>query len=238
MQDNSYIHQFELVSGYVDSPSDRERTFYGYILAEDDDTDIELPVEALFDDLAVFNVLFPLNRFTRYKWMQQPDLVQQKLFVADIHDIVIRDFQTFVILRTYGHTELRLKKRMTYRLSPRLVDFNITKVLSTLVDLDFQTPSVPGYMSLPSFLQLFSDPRAFAKQASESFSVVQQLIEDEKVIHKRLYELSELTSAAKLLLLEPSQRQAFRRVLKYRLSVIWGPPGMQTNSLIHIEFYS
>lgn len=225
LPDNTYIHQFKLVSGYVDIPSDKERTFFGYLLTEDDDANLDLPVEALFDDLAVFNTLFTLNNFTRNKWALQPERVRKELFVADVYDIVIRDFQTFVVLRTYGSADLRLKKRTIYRLSPRLVDFNITKVLSTLVDIDFQVPSYPGYMILPSFVQLFSDPTAFAKLASDPFSVVQESIEYEKVIHKRIYELSELAPSAKILLLQPSQRQAFKRILKYRLSIIWGPPG-------------
>ncbi|KAH8115406.1 hypothetical protein DFH11DRAFT_1759716 [Phellopilus nigrolimitatus] len=224
MPDNSYIHYFSLCSGYVDLPSDKERTFYGYILTEDEDSD--LPVEALFDDLAVFNLVFPLNRYTKARWDKQPIAVKKKVFIADVHDMVIRNFKTLVVLRTFGEFNLRLKSHARYRLSPRLVDFNVTKMLSTLVELDLQTPTHPGYMSMPPFLQLFSDPRAFSKLSSESPSIADEYDKAEGSIQSRFRELSGLgNEAATSLIFKPSQRRALKRILKHRLSVIWGPPG-------------
>ncbi|EJD07958.1 uncharacterized protein FOMMEDRAFT_73019 [Fomitiporia mediterranea MF3/22] len=226
MSDNSYLHYLTLESGYVDLSSERDRTYYDYILTEDVDSDQELPIEALFDDLAVFNLMFPLNKYTRSRWSQQPLIVQQRLFVADVNNMVIRNNRTFVVLRTFGDFNLRLRSNARYRLSPRLVDFNVTKVLSTLVELDLQTPSHPGYMQKPPFLQLFSDSKAFAKFLSESDSIAERYWAEEKRIQRWFRELSGLgQEAANSLLFKPSQEHALHRILKYRLSVIWGPPG-------------
>ncbi|KAI5119162.1 hypothetical protein M0805_008645 [Coniferiporia weirii] len=224
--DGTYVHYFSLCSGYVDLPSDKERTFYSYILTEDDDSDVDIPVEALFDDLAVFNLVFPLNRYTMTRWTRQPAAVQKKVYVADVHDMVIREFRTLVVLRTFSAGGLHFKRSARYRLSPRLVDFNVTKVLGTLVELDLQTPAHPGYMSMPPFLQLFTDPRAFARLSSESDAVTEKYTKAEESISRTFRELSGLMGeAAAPLTLKPSQRTALKRLLKRRLSVIWGPPG-------------
>lgn len=229
--DKVYTHHFKLISGYVDLSSDKERMYYSYILTEDVDSDSELPIEALFVDLAVFNLVFPLNKNTRGRWNQQPPIVQQRLFVADISDMNIKNNETFVVLRTFGAYSLHLKPGARYRLSPRLVDFNVTKVLSTLVELDLQTPAHPGYMLKPPFLQLFSDPKAFAKFSGEPESVVERYWTREGQIQRMFRELSGLGSqAATSLLPKASQRNALRRILKYRLSVIWGPPGKISSS--------
>ncbi|KAL5512604.1 hypothetical protein ACEPAG_3257 [Sanghuangporus baumii] len=226
LQDNTYLHYFALSSGYVDFSSDKEKSFFGYLLTEDVDSDLELPAESLFDDLAVFNLIFPLNKYQRVKWSQQPPPVQERLFVADVQDIVIRNFKTFIVLRTFGDFNLRLKANTRYRLSPRLVDFNVTKILSTLLEVDLHTPANPGYMLKPPFLQLFSDPKAFAKFSSESDSTAERYWAREVQIQRTFRELSGLgKEAAGSLMLKPSQEHALRRILKYRLSVIWGPPG-------------
>ncbi|KAL5483134.1 hypothetical protein ACEPAI_8363 [Sanghuangporus weigelae] len=226
LQDNTCLHYFALSSGYVDFSSDKEKSFFGYLLTEDVDSDLELPVEPLFDDLAVVNLIFPLNKYQRVKWNQQPPAVQERLFVADVQDIVVRNFKTFIVLRTFGDFNLRLKPKTRYRLSPRLVDFNITKILSTLLELDLHTPANPGYMLKPPFLQLFSDAKAFAKFSSESDPTAERYWAREVQIQRTFRELSGLgKEAAGSLMLKPSQEHALRRILKYRLSVIWGPPG-------------
>ena len=188
--------------------------------------DIDIPIEALFDDLAVYNAMFPLNRFTKAKWTKQPRVIQERLLVADVTDITIRNDITLVVIRTYGSPSLQLKKNARYRLSPRLVDFNVEKMLSTLVELDIQTPAHPGYMLMPPFLQLITDPRGFAKLQADD-TMTEYFLKAEDAIHRTFRELINLgNDVASALQLKPSQRHALRRILQHRLAVIWGPPGM------------
>lgn len=224
-EETGFLHTFFLAQGYVDLPTDRDKSFYGHILTEDSDSGSELPVEAMFDDLAVFNLVFPLNRFLRHKWTSQPEAVQRRLFVADVQDIHVRNLKTYVVLKTSGDLNLRLRPGAIYRLSPRFVDFNITKVLSTLLEMDLQTPSYPGYAFLHPFIQVFSDPKAFATSRSDIEQTAAYL-QAEKKIQRTLRELSNLNNeSARMLLLKPSQEKSLERILKYRLAVIWGPPG-------------
>lgn len=194
---------------------------------EDTDFYTDIPPEALFDDLSVFNLVFPLNNFTKFRWLKQHRLVQTKILVADVQDIQIRESRTMVALRTSGQFDSFFKRDSVYRLSPRLVDFNITKTLSTLVEIDLQTPPSADYAVMPPFLQLFAQTRSFAKQRSEWESVSEAFLRAEVQIQSLFKEVADLGSqAAAALLLKPSQRRALRRILGYRLSVIWGPPGM------------
>ena len=195
-------------------------------MTEDTEINSDLPVETLFDDLAVFNVFFPLSKFTRPRWQKQPRVVRENVFVADVQDIHISESRTLVTLRTSGDFDLRLKRYTIYRLSPRLVNFNVTKILSTLVELDLQTPSQADYVATPPFLQLFAHTGTFAKESCEWESVFSALLKSEaqtQALYRNLVNLD--NQAAASLLLKTSQRKALRRILRYRLSVIWGPPG-------------
>ena len=224
-QEDGYLHTFLLSSGYVDLPTDKDRSFFGFILTEDVDASSELPVEALFDDLAVFNLVFPLNKYTRHRWDSQADAVRERLFVVDVHEISVRNLRTYVALKTFGDFNLRLRPKSTYRLSPRFVDFNITKTLSTLLEMDLKTPNHPGYMTMHPFLQLFSDPKAFARLSS-SDEDTELYLGTSMRIQRTLKELSNLDhEEAQKLLLKQSQERCLRRILKFRLAVIWGPPG-------------
>lgn len=232
-REDGYTHTFLLSSGYVDLPTDKDRSFFGYILTEDVDADSELPVEALFDDLAVFNLVFPLNNYVRHRWTSQPEAVQRRLFIADVQEMNVRNFKTYVVLRTFGDFHLRLRPKAIYRLSPRFVDFNITKVMGTLLEMDLQTPAYPGYALLHPFLQLFSDPKAFARTQSIG-ERADQYEETEKKIQRGLRELVKIdVDSARMLLLKQSQEQCLRRILRYRLAVIWGPPGEDDVCLNH-----
>ncbi|KAF8584284.1 hypothetical protein K439DRAFT_1616799 [Ramaria rubella] len=72
------LHNFDLIAGSLEvAPErDRDRGFFDYILVEESDEnsanesigDTHLPLEALFNDLHVSGVLFPLNRYARNKW--------------------------------------------------------------------------------------------------------------------------------------------------------------------------
>lgn len=86
-------HVFYLLSGNLDmAASDKDRTFFDYLLVEDRDCDdfeseAHIPVEALFDDLGVSGLVFPLNRYTKSRWQSQHPIVRKELLLADIRDI-------------------------------------------------------------------------------------------------------------------------------------------------------
>ena len=233
-------HCFRLVSGALDMPSDKDRAFFDYLLAEDcDDTNtgnnlnqFSVPVEALFDDLGVSGLMFPLNKYTKSKWNEQHPIVQDKLLVADLRDIVIQGHKTVVTLQTWGSFNLKLMQGRRYRLSPRLVDFNLAKILSTLLELDLRLDSdITAVPKLP-FLQLITKPRSLAFDGESTSNMSKTALETETSIQSLFRELHNLGSdAAGALILKSSQRRAARRILSQRLTVIWGPPGKSVDNV-------
>ncbi|KDQ50871.1 hypothetical protein JAAARDRAFT_211450 [Jaapia argillacea MUCL 33604] len=248
---NSYgktLHSFALISGSLEVPADKDRAFFDYILVEDLDSsptdtksalhgnldapmENDVPLEALFDDLPVSNLVFPLNRFTQPRWLesQHPE-VQRGLFIVDVRDIFIEGGKTKVVLNTWGtggFPEGATGKGRRWRLSPRLVDFNLVKILSTLLELDLKCDrgdvQEDDEDEVP-FLQLISNPHAFSVRSASDMSA--EMLKEEVSIHGMFRELAGLGSVgASALCLKTSQRRATKRILANRLSVIWGPPG-------------
>jgi hypothetical protein len=224
---------FKLLSGRLDMPPDNLRTFFDYLLVEDvEDTmhsvgsdHTSLPVEAFFDDLGVSGMVFPLNRYTKSRWDNQHAAVQQSLLVADLRDMVIEGSETRVVLQTWGGPGFKLTPGHRYRLSPRLVDFNITKTLSTILELDLRCDQCLNdesrWFNVP-FLHVISDPHSFGTEQENSAAVMKSAA----VIHHLFRERQSLGSeAGGALVLKSSQRKAVNRILTHRLTVIWGPPG-------------
>lgn len=228
----------------MEAPNDKERAYYEYILCEDryfnEHTrstceDTGLPVEALFNDLLVFNLMFPLVPGTRARWDAQPKEVRESILVANIDDITLHGNKMVVTCKTWGASGVQLQKGRVYRLSPRLVDFNLYKVLSTLLELDLRTPPQPplGHPKapVPAFLQLISSPRTFASfkaNDGEEDDCATSMLREEKVINNVFSSLArnlDLENAEKLVL-KSTQRSALWRVMSHRLTVIWGPPGL------------
>ncbi|TFK44927.1 hypothetical protein BDQ12DRAFT_695260 [Crucibulum laeve] len=226
------IHVFRLVSGTVDIRGDKDQAFYDHILvedvSEDSDSDKEIPVEALFDDLAVSGLLFPLNRYTKANWQLQHPIVQRKLAVVDLKNVTVQGDATTVSLHIWGTWEVGFDRDRHYRLSPRLVDFNTAKSLAALFELDLQcsthqeNPSagLQTHHDLP-FLRLILDPKSF--DAIEDASQYLRIENDMQRLFRDLRDLGNTSAGA--LVLKSSQHRAARRILSNRLSVIWGPPG-------------
>ncbi|KAJ3748603.1 hypothetical protein DFH05DRAFT_580966 [Lentinula detonsa] len=222
-------HTFFLLSGDLDMvASDNDKTFFDYLLVEDRDYDdttqsgAHIPIEALFDDLAVSNLVFPLNKYTKSRWQSQNLIVQKDLLLADVRDISVDGLRTRVTLQTWGEATFKFSEECTYRISPRLVDFNISKVLSALFELDLQH-ELEG-VSVP-FIQIIRNPKLFNQE-----NVSPQA---RKMLEKAGNEMQNLfcmldgldVEAAKPLVLKASQNRAAKHILSNRLSVIWGPPG-------------
>ena len=222
------LHRFKLISGRIDMPPDKDRSFYDYLLTEDSDDNLDqsnvLPVEALFDDLSVSGLVFPLNTYTRARWSSQHPAVQRNLMIVDLHDIISEKGETRVLMLTWS-MGVKLAPNRRYRFSPRLVDFNMTKVLSTILELDLRCATGPYGESdgqdIP-FLRLISDPHSFGKEYVDSTEVMKIVLSLQRLFRERHGLGSEEAGA---LLLTDSQCKAANRILLSRLAVIWGPPG-------------
>ncbi|KAF9560961.1 hypothetical protein CPC08DRAFT_735698 [Agrocybe pediades] len=239
---NGIEYTFRLISGTVDVPSsDKEYAFFDKLLVEDTPSDEEggggdnLPVEVLFDDLGVSGLLFPLNRYTKLHWEKQHARVQQEILVADVRNVYMdaERQHTMVTVRTWGTTNKSiLKQGSVYRLSPRLVDFNTTKILSALFEIDLTWESEKEYYGEEEddthygvpFLQLIIDPASFGGVSGSADA--KQYVKTEGDIQKLFRDLKGLgNEKAGSLVLKASQHRATQRILSNRLSVIWGPPG-------------
>jgi hypothetical protein len=240
--DRSSVRWFKHISGRLDMPTDKDRTFYDYLLVEDcDDSALgrdgsNLPVETLFDDLSVSGLVFPLNMYTKARWNNQHPAVQQNLLIADIRDIISEGRETRVMLRTWGSQGVKLTRGRRYRLSPRLVDFNITKVLSTILELDMKCDpgpdGEPRWENVP-FLRLISDPHSFGREHEDSVEVM-KTARARQNLFRELHSLG--SEAAGALVLKASQQKAANRILSRRLAVVWGPPGEARLALLPEKF--
>ncbi|KAG5637725.1 hypothetical protein H0H81_003435 [Sphagnurus paluster] len=243
-----YVHNFHLLTGALDTPAnDKGICMYDKIITLDDSEEPsnDVPVEALFDDLAVSGLVFPLGQSTRKKWEAQDPRVKRELRVADLVDVVVDGNKTRVVLKAWGDMDVKFIEDRNYRLSPRLVDFNTSKTLAALLEADLrcfssldeesentivslvknkkphidQGPLVP-HNGVP-LLQMIVDPGSFGRHA-----VADEYLKTENIIQKLFRELKDLGDEdAALLILKSSQHRAAQRILSNRLSVIWGPPG-------------
>ena len=237
-------HHFELLSGNLEvaSESDRDRAFFDYILVEVDDEDnksdepkrasCHLPLEALFDDLCVSGLVFPLNHNTYSRWEdgQATEVKENGLWIANIRDVNIRNGRSQVVIQTWsGSGDKKLLPGRTYRLSPRLVDFNTTKMLSTLVELDLQTTSTTTATTTttssithpPPFITLISGPKLIYGPRPAASSPIKVVLNIETSLHRLYTELHGLGNEdAGALVLKASQRRAIRRILSERLTVM------------------
>ena len=185
------------------------------------ETPNDVPVELLFYDLPLCNMVFPLTRYTASRFDAQPELVRNSLHIAGLHDQYINSSTQVVVSRAWSRQGLLLQKGATYRLSPRLVDYNSAKILRNLVDIDIESDSI-STDEKPTLLQLLEDVNRFSEAKSQTVP----LLAAERRIQSLFQELASLGSAdAAALLFKPSQRKAMRRILSARLSVIFGPPG-------------
>lgn len=188
-----------------------------------------VPVESMFNDIGVAGLVFPLNKYTRSKWDEQHVVVQNNLLVADIRDIDIQDRKTLVVLQTWSSFSMKFIQGHHYRLSPRLVDFNLSKILSTLLELDLRIDGDAAAIPKDPFLQLITRPRSLASDAEGSSHTSKAILKEEAAIQRLFRELYDLGSAAAgTLILKSSQHRAAQRFLSERLTVIWGPPGELT----------
>jgi hypothetical protein len=221
-------HRFKLISGRIDMPPDKDRSFYDSLLTEDSDDNIDqsnsLPVEALFDDLSVSGLVFPLNKYTRARWSSQHPAVQRKLMIVDLQDTISEKGETHVLMQEWS-IGVKLTPNQRYRFSPRLVDFNMTKVLSTILELDLRCATGPygefDGQDVP-FVRLISDPHSFGREHANSTEVMRISLSIQSLFHRRHDSGSEEAGA---LILKASQLKAANRILSHRLAVVWGPPG-------------
>ncbi|KAF6763028.1 hypothetical protein DFP72DRAFT_986801 [Ephemerocybe angulata] len=228
-------HTFTIVSGVVDVPaSDKDISFFDKLLVEDLNSDTEIPLEAMFDDLAVSGLVIPLNRWTKPSWELQHPRVKENVLLADLRNVQSLNGKLVVSLRSWGTaTRQVLVPGRHYRLSPRFIDFNTTKVLSSLFEMDLRWENkedqefgesggegIHDHRGVP-FLQLVMEPRSFGRvpKAKESLTIE----ENTQRVFRSLKKLD--VGPAGSLLLKPSQHRATQRLLANRLAVIWGPPG-------------
>lgn len=170
----------------------------------------------------VCSFVFPLTRWTKGKWEQQHPLIREKCFVANVAEIHVvshandnidpkDELVSQAIVQTYSTYGNLLKARSLYRISPRLVDFNLARTLLNLVTLDFMEDST----SEVPFVSLITDPQVFA--ISPTFGG-KEALDAEARINQRFNELASLgVSHAAALMLKSSQRRAARRVIGSRL---------------------
>ena len=170
----------------------------------------------------VCSLVFPLTRWTKGKWDQQHPPIREKCFVASVvetHVVSHADDNidpkgepvSQAIVQTYGTYGNLLKAGGLYRISPRLVDFNLASTLLNLVTMDFMEDTTTGV----PFIELITDPQVYA--ISPTFGG-KKALDAEAMINQRFNELAGLgVSHAAALTLKSSQRRATRRVIGSRL---------------------
>jgi hypothetical protein len=80
-------------------------------------------------------LVFPLNKYARARWSSQHPAVHENLMIVDLQDIISEKGETHVLMQAWS-MGVKLTPSRRYRFSPHLVDLNMTKVLSTILELD------------------------------------------------------------------------------------------------------
>jgi hypothetical protein len=156
----------------------------------------------------VCSLFFPLNRFTKVKWEEQQELVKEKCLVAKVVEIIDPKNESIsqAIIQTYGKYGNWPIPGTLYRISPRLVDFNLAHTLLNLVTLDFMNTTMEV-----SFVSLVTNPQVFANKPTFGGA---KALHAEETINQRFNEFSDLgVSHAAALTLKTSQRKATKRVI-------------------------
>jgi len=190
------------------------------VMNDTDGPSDDVPIEALFDDLSVAGTVFPYVN----NWDDQHIAVRNKLWVADIRDIAIEGAKTKVVIRAWGQQGNKFIEGYNYRISPRLVDFNTSKSLAALFEMDLRCIGGgevgPTHYDQP-LLQMILHPGSFGS-AKKS----EALLKTEIKLQSLFRGLKGLgNEAAGYLVLKSSQHSVAQKILSNRLSVIWGPPG-------------
>ncbi|KDR81268.1 hypothetical protein GALMADRAFT_60708 [Galerina marginata CBS 339.88] len=219
-------YTFHVLSGNVDRhATEKDGGLYEYILvhANPEDKSGELPLELFFDDLSISGSVFPLKYASLANWKKQDCRVQNGIMVMDIRKVYKSlDGNLTASFAIWKTSKKPLQKGATYRLSPRLIDFNTAKVLSALFETDIawaNSRSRNLHKDIP-FLQLITDPRSLGRTSSAEQNIIR-----EQQIQSRLQGINDRGNiTASALLLTPSQQRAAQEIASNRLSVIWGPP--------------
>ncbi|EJD55311.1 P-loop containing nucleoside triphosphate hydrolase protein [Auricularia subglabra TFB-10046 SS5] len=219
--DGNQAYVFDLEDGSVDTVAEREFGFYEWLLVEDSGpSDTRIPAENYFDDLAFCSILFQLGGKAADQWKNQHPSAKH-LLVANIASIQAHDNGRQVALQVYPSWAAKFKEGAHYRLTPRLVDFNFTKILRALIALDWASQGG----TLPPFSALIQDPVSFAHSESGTFGDAQDM-QAEARIHSTLRQLRDLdVDGASALVFKDSQRRAVQRMINSRLCIVHGPPG-------------
>ncbi|KAF4599971.1 hypothetical protein EYR40_007077 [Pleurotus pulmonarius] len=219
-------YRFIVTAGTLDMPIEKDRSFFEYIIVADNEDDEDIPVEALFDDLTIAGSVIPLNNFTKKRWEFQHPTVRDHLALVDLQDVSVqgrgRSKVTTLSLSLWTGGTFQVEVGKKYRLSPRLVDFNITKILATLFELDVRAGASDVEQPDSPFWQLIKHPRQLRHVNTVTDDVVQASTNIQRLF-REIHDLGNESAGA--LMLQASQLQAAKRILANQLSVVWGPPG-------------
>ncbi|PPQ76301.1 hypothetical protein CVT26_009729 [Gymnopilus dilepis] len=208
---------------------------YNFILTRTTAEDgLDFPTEALFDDSAIADANPQAHSTVLPGWAQQDPRVRENILLGHVTRTSTRRIEGVdtlsLTIRTWGKNSL-LSLGSTFRISPRLVDFNTPKILASLFETDIKwraleksegrTPT-SYHHNLP-LLQLITNPTSLE---SPPTCDTETLLQTAQSIQRTMVAIAESgVSTADALVLKPSQLRAVDSVLRNRLSVIWGPPG-------------
>ncbi|KAJ3181160.1 hypothetical protein HDU87_001289 [Geranomyces variabilis] len=136
------------------------------------------------------------------------------------------DDENRIVVKVRGARGL-LKPGREYVLSTRMVDFNSSKLVKTLltIDLRMQDCRAAG-IPPPFFAQLLcGDPAIDEPLAGSVLDADNDTERRVQRFYREQYDLANRERRERALLFVGSQHTAFRRVLARRVSVVWGPPG-------------
>src|SRR5579859_656864 len=207
--DGSWNVHFKVIEGGKDLDAGGDIKLFDRMLCRIDTAD-EPPPEVLFEDLLYFNSVFPL---AKAKWDSQPDTILRNIALA--HPVSLD--QSMATLQLYRSSKFKLTPGDKFRLVPRLVDFNISKILRNILEVDVSARSGPK----PFLLRLLENPSEVGR------TIIGEDTEREErrlnVLYRQLRDLG--NTDANQLVFQPSQRRAMRSILKRQVTVVWGPPG-------------
>lgn len=176
-------------------------------------------LETNFDDLQFFDKYVKGRPFAR-QWHTQHEGILQNIGIATITKVTpgykgMPSMGTFTMIDL---SQYRPQKGEIIRVLPRLVDFNLPKVMKNLVRIDqHATREGRSY-----FLNLLQDSEGIgARQMPDGSQLEAQALRLITVYNER----NRISDDVRPLIFKRSQRAAMLSILRQHLTIIWGPPG-------------
>ena len=211
--------RFTVIEGEDELTAFSKDKFYDQLVCRAFGDNKESPSETNFDDLQFFDK-YALSQIFSKTWRNQHQAIRQNVAVANIIDMKPgeKGAQSVATLEIVEFPPLQLRHGEILRILPRLVDFNLPKILENLIHIDKEATNKGEIY----FLSLLQSPKQVGTRQIPMHNL---LLSKEQKLTRIYNERRRISDDVIPLIFKKSQRKAMDSILRQHMTIIWGPPG-------------